>query len=137
MYVMGDTAVMVKRNSLQLPPSTASEPLKVLPGSAISSSRPTSASAGAACSPPTSPPAQAAACGQHAGTGNGALTVPAEPDVASGRDPLPTQAPQEMPQLAQHNADLELLTRVSAYPRCKSWGKWDLAPKVCGSEAYL
>mgnify|MGYP007061236265 CR=1 FL=1 len=124
-YVLGSTVVTVKRGSLEL---------ELISTGGRSPRAPRQAPAVA--SPPlrpsadTSPaPAAAARC-QPNGHAQSAAS-PALPDAAARRDPGAMQIPSPLPsEDSEVQPDLELIERVSAYPRSRSWGKWDLAPKV-------
>lgn len=152
-YVLGSTVVMVKRSSLQLAPAvpgccagartaaTAAVPAAAAATAAkhcnAVAQQPSilAAEEAQAAGPPEpclrngSAAAGPATCALHADA-----RVPGQPAAAAtaGRCMLAAQLPTPSPPEALGEAplDLELVERVSAYPAAKSWGKWDLAPKV-------
>lgn len=156
--MLGSTTVMVKRSSLQLPPCAAvagpangcsgggarahqqqpaSPPSSHLGGAAADTGR-----AAETCSPAGPPsaaaPAASGCCSlladarMPARTGAVAATQDPQQQAQPASSPVPAGDAHEMPRL-----DLELVTRVSAYPRAKSWGKWDTAPKVRAGQMGL
>ena len=123
-YVLADRALRVKRASLQLPPRPQAPPPEQQPGQRRPQQQATPLPQPA--QQPAPQPLQASSPQQPAGNGG---TPPPAALPSGGQEVSPAQGE---PAPLEGRPDLEFVERVSAYPRAKSWGKADLAPKVCG-----
>ncbi|KAL4446825.1 hypothetical protein ABPG77_008069 [Micractinium sp. CCAP 211/92] len=147
-YVLGDTSVRVKRNSLHLAQCSA-RASGACTGQAANArqehgqqhqQRQQHQQAGGA----RQQARRAAAAPGHEGAGQAAAAPGGAPpealaDQQRAQQGAAQQAVQQQQQQQQHQRwatgglpDLELMERVSAYPASKSWGRADTAPKGHG-----